>query len=281
MTAFAGEVHPLADLFPMLSDDDLATLAESIASDGLLSPIVLDDEGRLLDGRNRLAACSMAGIEPHFTTYTGDDPAGFVIASNVARRHMTTGQRAMATAMVLAADGKRRDGRWAYGIQANSEDLPNSAAWQKALRQAGTILDHVPSLAPDVAAGTLPLDNAYKQACTVRDNVDKDAQRVAEIEKYAPDLLPLVREERMSLAEAHAAALERERERASRVRAGRDAAQSIAMEFVTAAASIVDAWDVARPDEQRPHFTNEHVKQIKAALTSLTEAMKGQPNTHG
>jgi len=35
VTAFAGEVHPLAEVWPMLPDDDLAALAESISRNGL------------------------------------------------------------------------------------------------------------------------------------------------------------------------------------------------------------------------------------------------------
>jgi ParB-like chromosome segregation protein Spo0J len=49
-------------LFPMLADDELEELAADIK--GLLQRIVLDAEGRVLDGRNRLAACEIAGVEP-------------------------------------------------------------------------------------------------------------------------------------------------------------------------------------------------------------------------
>jgi ParB-like chromosome segregation protein Spo0J len=55
-------VHPIAALFPMLADDELEELAADIKARGLLQPIVLDAEGRVLDGRNRLAACEKAGI---------------------------------------------------------------------------------------------------------------------------------------------------------------------------------------------------------------------------
>jgi hypothetical protein len=71
------EVHPLANIFPMLSDEALADLAEDIKANGQRVPILLDQEGRLLDGRNRLKACELAGVEPKAERLTnGADQAG-------------------------------------------------------------------------------------------------------------------------------------------------------------------------------------------------------------
>ncbi|WP_413471415.1 ParB N-terminal domain-containing protein [Streptomyces sp. MB09-02B] len=67
------QTHPTADMFPMLSADELNDLAESIKTEGQHEAIVLSANGVLLDGRNRLAACEIAGVEPRFTTYTGSD----------------------------------------------------------------------------------------------------------------------------------------------------------------------------------------------------------------
>ena len=89
------DVHPVADLFPMLSGDELEELAADIKERGLLQPIVLDQQGRILDGRNRLAACKQARVKPQFVTYEGDDPDGYALAVNIARRHLTTGARAI------------------------------------------------------------------------------------------------------------------------------------------------------------------------------------------
>src|SRR5262245_57667104 len=89
------QVHPVADLFPMLAEDELADLAADIKERGLLHPIVLDGDGRILDGRNRLLACEMAGMTPLFVTYEGDDPDGYAWSVNVRRRSHTKGQMAI------------------------------------------------------------------------------------------------------------------------------------------------------------------------------------------
>lgn len=93
------KVHPVADLFPMLPDDELADLAADIKANGLQSPIVVKDKV-LIDGRNRLAACEMAGVEPEYVEMNGSDPVAFILSANLARRHMSKGQRAMAAARV-------------------------------------------------------------------------------------------------------------------------------------------------------------------------------------
>ena len=48
-------VHPLAELFPTIGNDELQELADDIGKNGMIAPITLF-EGKILDGRNRLAA---------------------------------------------------------------------------------------------------------------------------------------------------------------------------------------------------------------------------------
>ena len=62
--------------------------------------------GSILNGRNRYAACRLAGVEPVFETDSGDDPDGYTLAVNIARRHLTTGGRAMIAAKAARLEGK-------------------------------------------------------------------------------------------------------------------------------------------------------------------------------
>lgn len=101
--------HPLAELFPMLADAEIRELADDIVTYGQRTPIVVLD-GKVLDGRNRLAACRFADVEPSFDLYEGDDPLGFVLSHNLHRRHLTTSQRAMVAAkLATMRRGARTD----------------------------------------------------------------------------------------------------------------------------------------------------------------------------
>ena len=92
MSKWRDNVHPAADAFPMMLEDELAKLTEDIKANGMRFPITLDKDGGLLDGRNRLEALERAGLDlPSGQTqiYLGDDPVGFVISANIHRRHLT------------------------------------------------------------------------------------------------------------------------------------------------------------------------------------------------
>jgi hypothetical protein len=102
--------HPAASLFPMCGTDELTRLAEDIRVNGLQQPIVLDRDGRLLDGRNRWLAVGQLGIPCPTRIYVGDDPVRFVVSQNLLRRHLTNKQRAEIAASLATNEhgGDRR-----------------------------------------------------------------------------------------------------------------------------------------------------------------------------
>jgi len=92
------KIHPAAELFPMIpaGSEDFNSLVESIATEGLRDPIVMHD-GVLVDGRNRLAACKAANVDPRFVQWrdvaSGDDLTGWIFAKNYHRRHLSPDQK--------------------------------------------------------------------------------------------------------------------------------------------------------------------------------------------
>jgi ParB-like chromosome segregation protein Spo0J len=87
------KAHPIAEIFPMMPDNALRSLSENIKKNGLLEPILLY-EGMILDGRNRFAACEMAGVTPETVEF--DDPSinpvEFVWSKNAERRQLDVSQ---------------------------------------------------------------------------------------------------------------------------------------------------------------------------------------------
>jgi len=104
-------VHPAADVFPMMEGKPLADLVEDIKTNGLTTPIVLDRDGQLMDGRCRLEALQLAGIElpaAMAESYEGNDPVGWIISANIHRRHLTKQQRARRHRCRASGDRTRR-----------------------------------------------------------------------------------------------------------------------------------------------------------------------------
>jgi|SRR4029077_177483 len=87
--------HPLAEVLPLIEGEEFDQLVRSIKTSGLRDPIILF-EGAILDGRNRYRACLKAGVEPNTENFNGGDPVLFVLDRNFHRRHLTSGQKAMA-----------------------------------------------------------------------------------------------------------------------------------------------------------------------------------------
>lgn len=126
------EVHPAANIFPMMSDVELKALAEDIKLHGQRDWCVRY-KGKLVDGRNRWKACELIGIEPDVCDRDDEDtfdPVAYVLSTNLHRRHLSTAQRAMAAAEVKKllepeAKERKRAGGKAAGKGRPKQDMAN------------------------------------------------------------------------------------------------------------------------------------------------------------
>src|SRR6516165_10511849 len=95
--------HPICLLMPSADEDELQNLIDDVRAHGLLDPIVLFEK-RILDGRNRAAACENAGVAPRYVEFEGtrEEALVFVVSHNLKRRHLT--KQAIADTLVDAED---------------------------------------------------------------------------------------------------------------------------------------------------------------------------------
>lgn len=106
------EFHPVADIFPMMSNQEFADLKADIAEHGMREPVWLHEDGRIIDGRNRYLACRQAGLPYDYRTYDGEDSeiAAFIVSLNLHRRHLSESQRAMVASRIAnMRQGERTD----------------------------------------------------------------------------------------------------------------------------------------------------------------------------
>lgn len=179
-------VHPAAALFPMLADGELRALAADIVANGLRNPIVRY-EGAILDGRNRLAACAIAGVEPDYVEYEGDSPTAYVVSVNLQRRHLSTSQRAAISAEMRPLFEAEAHDRMVRGKAA---DPSNNCYEGRSLQQAADLMNvshmsahraaTVQKAAPEVFERVKAGDISVNLAAQVAELPEEDRQAVAE-----------------------------------------------------------------------------------------------------
>lgn len=241
------KAHPIADAWRLFDEDELAILADDIRANGLREPVVTFN-GLILDGRNRFAACEIAGVEPAFEAFEGteDDALAFAQSVNGARRHQSKGSLAASWALSMLAANKRDGGRWAYG----AVDSQNSGKADAEMRRiCGLIADYAADLLPAVRDDQMSLNAAHEAAKARRDAEDdlraeqerieaEEAAALASLpQEYAEQIGATYSSARVAFAawedvnRAEAARLRKEREREQQAK--RDHAEAIKREAGT------------------------------------------------
>lgn len=163
------EVHPAADVFPLMSNQELDGLVEDIKAHGQIEPIVLS-KGMIVDGRNRYRACMTLGISPQTTEWKneGESIISYVVSKNLHRRHLTIGQRAMIGARMANREfGGNQYTQDSCGGADKSATIPEAAQLlgvnKSSISNAKTILDEgTPEEIEAVATGNAAVNPTGK-----------------------------------------------------------------------------------------------------------------------
>jgi hypothetical protein len=147
-------IHPAAELFPLMSEAQVAALGKNIREHGLKLPISVWSDGKspvqLLDGRNRLDAIEieigpaivgppsiMAGKDFHAVNKVdvldpSVDPYAFVISANIHRRHLTVEQKRDLIAKLIKATPEKSDRQIAEIVKASPTTVGTKRAEMEA-----------------------------------------------------------------------------------------------------------------------------------------------------
>jgi ParB-like chromosome segregation protein Spo0J len=119
------EFHPLANDYPLMSEEELAVLIEDMRQRGFDErfPIVVH-EGKVLAGRDRWRAAQAAGVPVTYSPLRlGEDPVALVRRDNEQRKHFPPEVlRALRQARIEREGAARRDGQSLRAI-AESEGI--------------------------------------------------------------------------------------------------------------------------------------------------------------
>jgi ParB-like nuclease domain len=216
MTNFRVQIHPAAECVRLMDAEELASLAASIEAHGQRDPIIL---GRvngaaseaLIDGRNRLKACEIAGVEPRFEVlqFEDDEAVKAFVADKSEHRNLTKAQQAMRVALLWPEPEKGGRGKRSRIQECLDE---SRKTFQNRMSQARQILAYSRETALAVRDGNKRLDEALVEVKAAREALQSQEGKLAQLRNDAPDLADLVDEDRMPLSEASAALEQRQRE---------------------------------------------------------------------
>ena len=178
------EFHPVANIFPLMMDDEFSALVQDIAEQGQLEPILIHD-GKIVDGRNRYRACQKLGLDPITQTWKQSGSLiKFIVSKNLHRRHLSSSQRAVIALDILPmleAEAHERKRIGAENRHNNSQDVeqvPHPG------RESGKARDAVAKI-----TGTNP---RYEDYCLDRWGMSRiHAHRMIEAATVTGNLLPI------------------------------------------------------------------------------------------
>jgi len=196
------EYHEVANIFPLMQGDEFEGLKADIARHGLQEPICVDQDGKIIDGRNRYRACMELGIEPHRFVVkflqTAEELTAYVISKNLHRRHLNETQRGVIAAKManMERGGDRpsqKDSNFESANLPNRNGMSQSDAADmmnvsdRTLRTVKQVEREAPELIPAMEAGQMTAHEASKQIRGKRKEQSRNEERKQRAETSLPE----------------------------------------------------------------------------------------------
>ena len=119
--------HPLLAHIPVWAshEPEFQSLKADIAARGVDNPILLDGQGRVVDGRNRRNACAAAGVQVPAKVIPDDQVVAAILSALGNRRHVTKGAMAYLLAPLLKPAVEEARARQAAALKRG--EVPSSS----------------------------------------------------------------------------------------------------------------------------------------------------------
>jgi len=256
------KAHQYSEIFPMLADDSVKELAADIKSNGLQEPI-LTYKGEILDGRNRLRACQIAGVKPMFEEAecgSDDEALALVMSLNLHRRHLNESQRALVGARVLPfyeAAAAERQRIAADATNAKRRDAAENAGNKE------TLVANLPQAIKPEPAPRAPL--AREQAAAAVNVAPRSVQTAKSVlQAAAPEVVKAIEAGKMAVSAA-----------AKIVNESAEVQRKVVQAVQSGAASNASQAIRQVRDEERAARAVEAVAKIQAKKESLVTLLHG------
>lgn len=169
-------VHSFLEKFPTMEPAELQELSNDILENGLKDTITLSADGTtIIDGRARLTACGIVGVEPRFNKIsqnkTEEEIIRFIIEQNIKTRKFGVGQRAIIGAkyMELVPEYQRP-------VEPDGQDKDKHRNFVgrfvgtsgKSVQYARIVIQFRPDLEQLVWSGEITLNQAYERTMMSR-----------------------------------------------------------------------------------------------------------------
>lgn len=189
--------HEAATLFPMMVagavadgrgvPGPLTQLASDLLANGCHTPVVIYKDS-ILDGRNRIAAAQIVGIEElPYVEYEGTDPLMYVISLNLHRRHLTTDQLVdLGAKLAVMFEGRVGTNQWVSSdeptLRGTTAELVaealGGAVSRETLKRGWAVQERSPELWRDVQRGSVSVSGAYNKLQSPPPVIIKDAEQI-------------------------------------------------------------------------------------------------------
>lgn len=171
--ADGAEFHPVADIFPAMSDAEFRELVEDIREHGQREPVWVLADGRVIDGRNRVKACAELGRSVDARVYHGNETSveAFVVSLNLKRRHLSEEQRAMVAGRLANLKEGRPQKTAPIGAVVSQPDAAEllNVSRRSVQRAVAVQRDGTPELIAAVDAGDVSVSAAAEVATLPED----------------------------------------------------------------------------------------------------------------